>query len=339
MPIIRATAAAAAILLLAIGATSAQELGTNADILKPGPSEFKQIPGKPRIIDNEKQWRRDGVTFNSGSANASTALCGCPFDGNQMSRTFTGIDPRGCGYSPRKPSETMRRVIPARIVPDKEIARGRPCMTETASNGKPYDDPVAHCVASDEYVKAARNDLFNAMVEVEEIAIDIKAKKANALRPMNPTYGSCPLRVDFQNGYYDPPDAAKGKIARAWLYMIDVWNVRPFQSDVETFRKWNASFPPTNAEIDLAILISEMQGWENDYIPIPDSKRRIPKIKTDGRFLDPGKRQDEPPTQNQNAIPIIRQQTPSFPGEGTSSAPTMPRTPLLDSGKDGPKKY
>jgi len=253
--------------------------------------EFPQVPGKPKVPASANAWRRSAIAMAGSSGFQATALCGCVFDPNLFSATFTGIDPRTCGYLPRRPVPESRRVAPLRVVPDVVLSHGRPCMDQPASTYVDADghriEPAQWCATHDPLVMAERNDLFNTMVEVEEIVVDTVGMHPG-IAPQAPTpYGTCPVRLDHRANTFEPPDAAKGRIARIWLYMSEIWGIYVAPAELETYKKWHQAHPPTREELTWGKAVALDQGMENPYLPIPDSERWGLPPRIDKRFLDP----------------------------------------------------
>lgn len=260
-------------------------------LLNDGPAEFQDVPGMPHVPVSERGWRRESIGMARASGLDKTALCGCAFDGDVFSKTYTGIDPRSCGYSPRRPTPESRRVAPGRVVPDKDLVRGRPCLTLPSSTyldakGSPID-PVAYCVAHDDKVKAMRNDLFNSYIEVEEVVAETAGRRQAAAPAGAAPFGTCPVKIDTTANLVEPPDKAKGRIARAWLYMSDMWGVQISPADLDRYRAWHQEHPPTKDELEFGYQAAIRQGMEDIYLPVPEMRRQWLPKKIDQRFADP----------------------------------------------------
>ncbi|MFA6030459.1 MAG: endonuclease [Elusimicrobiota bacterium] len=86
-------------------------------------------------------------------------------------------------------------------------------------------------------------------------------------------------------GVFEPPDATKGRVARALLYFYtryydrniynagysqDFWNAR-----IEIFLRWNRDFPPDEMELRRNDLVERFQGNRNPYVDDPSLADRI----------------------------------------------------------------
>lgn len=78
--------------------------------------------------------------------------------------------------------------------------------------------------------------------------------------------GSCKIRI--YSGKVLPPDYAKGKISRAYLYMAEEYpfKMRLSYSERKRFEKWNKLYPATNNECKRGNLIYQKQGNINKIL-------------------------------------------------------------------------
>jgi deoxyribonuclease-1 len=63
----------------------------------------------------------------------------------------------------------------------------------------------------------------------------------------------------------EPPDAAKGKLARSILYMVETYHL-PWHGLEKTMRRWHNENPPDNIEHWRNFVIEQLQGTSNPYI-------------------------------------------------------------------------
>lgn len=86
-------------------------------------------------------------------------------------------------------------------------------------------------------------------------------------------------------GLFEPPDSAKGRVARAMLYFMarygdqgvlpgnvvnHFWNAR-----IETFLRWNRQFPPTRFELERNSMVEKIQGNRNPFVDDPSLADRV----------------------------------------------------------------
>lgn len=79
-------------------------------------------------------------------------------------------------------------------------------------------------------------------------------------------YKGCDFEVDFRKRKVEPSPSARGKIARAMLYMADTYNLKLFSSQKKLMLKWHRTSPPGKAEKRRNRKIKEIQGKANPYI-------------------------------------------------------------------------
>lgn len=78
---------------------------------------------------------------------------------------------------------------------------------------------------------------------------------------------NCGFRRSFQ--LLQPPNEIKGDIARAILYMHDVYKL-PIMGSIDDLKRWNQADLPSEEEIERNKRIGEIQGNENHFINTPD---------------------------------------------------------------------
>ena len=86
-------------------------------------------------------------------------------------------------------------------------------------------------------------------------------------------------------GRFEPPDSAKGRVARAMLYFYTRYlgvNVIPsafvdefWNSKIETLLEWNRVFPPTDFERIRNDLVEKAQGNRNPFVDHPELADQI----------------------------------------------------------------
>ena len=79
-------------------------------------------------------------------------------------------------------------------------------------------------------------------------------------------YKGCDFEVDFHKRKVEPSPSARGKIARAMLYMADAYNLKLFSKQKKLLLKWHHANPPTREEKQRNRRIEEIQGKANRYI-------------------------------------------------------------------------
>ena len=90
------------------------------------------------------------------------------------------------------------------------------------------------------------------------------------------------------DGYFEPPDAAKGEVARAIMYCNIYYNYEIenyLMKDLETLLRWHELDPVDDRDIYRNNKVAEMQGNRNPFVDHPEYARAI---YGDGQIVGPG---------------------------------------------------
>jgi len=177
-----------------------------------------------------------------------TIYCGCDFDGKVP-------DLKSCNVTPRTDAKRMNRIEWEHVLPASTMFGHFACW-KTGGRKACEKDKVAKLGMAD------LHNLFPALGEingnrsnypfVENIAGEVRK------------YGDCDIEV--QDKTVEPPDSAKGRIARAYLYMSFVYDVPLDKETIEMMKRWNAEYPVSDWEKKRNEIISNIQGNENPWI-------------------------------------------------------------------------
>lgn len=115
------------------------------------------------------------------------------------------------------------------------------------------------------------NDLHHLYPIQRSVEIDRRGSQFGDLPP-DSRVSDCNYRTSFQT--FDPPDHAKGNVARAMLYM-HVQHKLPLVGTLEMYQRWNRLDPPDDAERARNQAIARIQGNRNPYIDNPDLVERL----------------------------------------------------------------
>ena len=127
-----------------------------------------------------------------------------------------------------------------------------------------------------------RSDLHHLMATFEY---------PNRIRGSMP-FGWARGKLDYSNAggakrddrFFEPPDAVKGRVARAALYFRVAYkdkglfgpkSARFFDAQLETLLEWNRRFPPDAFEAQRNDLIEDFQGNRNPFVDDPGLADRI----------------------------------------------------------------
>jgi len=64
----------------------------------------------------------------------------------------------------------------------------------------------------------------------------------------------------------EPPNRAKGVVARANFFMAERYHIHLSKSQRKLFEAWNKEFPPTAWEKTQANQVAKFEGYHNAYI-------------------------------------------------------------------------
>lgn len=119
-----------------------------------------------------------------------------------------------------------------------------------------------------EFVKI-ETDLYNLFPSIGSVNATRANRKYAALPAIAPAANICGARL--ASGQFEPPDRAKGQVARASLYMAGRYpdRVRFSDGQLHLFRAWSNAFPVTAAECQRARRIERIQKNENLIVKRP----------------------------------------------------------------------
>lgn len=75
------------------------------------------------------------------------------------------------------------------------------------------------------------------------------------------------MKIDKSSRRAEPPDSAKGVVARAYLFiMSEHYGLSLSPSQKKLFIGWNKKFAPSTWEKQWALQVALIEGYENKYI-------------------------------------------------------------------------
>jgi deoxyribonuclease-1 len=112
-------------------------------------------------------------------------------------------------------------------------------------------------------IEADMHNMYPALAKVNKTR---SAMAYDLIKGEKHFYKECDFEVDFRKRKVEPSPAARGKIARAMLYMADTYNLKLFSSQKKLMLKWHHASPSGKAEKRRNRKIKEIQGKANPYI-------------------------------------------------------------------------
>lgn len=141
-----------------------------------------------------------------------------------------------------------------RIYRQQQILDQFDCISQSqCQNRQAYRDAISdpHNI----YPVQRRVDLDRRGTQFGDLPDDIKTASDN-----------CPYQLSFQT--FDPPEYARGNVARAMLYMHVIHDL-PLIGSLEMYQRWSREDPPDDEERERNQAIKAMTGQGNPFIETP----------------------------------------------------------------------
>lgn len=223
---------------------------------------FEQRTRGPKSFSAAKKAALKQVYFD----HQETFYCRVPYEVvREGGKERTVLRPSPERYLPRlshtrkgTPNLRAQRVEWEHIAPAHVLGQHLPCWRRGGRKACQKDDQF----------RALESDLYNLAPAVGEINGD----RSNFLfaqgRPalLEQQYGPCEMAVDFKGRAAYPPEAIKGEIARAWLYMSERYHIRMGSSYARLMRAWHRQHPVSDWERTRARRIEALQGQRNRFV-------------------------------------------------------------------------
>ena len=185
--------------------------------------------------------------------NPSTLYCGCPLI---FERNRYYPDLKACGYKVRRNAKRATRIEAEHIMPAWEFGRQRLCWQNGGRK---------QCNTTDEQFRKIEGDLHNLYPAVGEINGDRSNYHFSDWNG-KAMYGQCEMAVDFKHRQAQPPERARGLIARTYLYMADEYNISITKQQQRLYEAWNNIYPPQKDECTWNRVVAKVQGNENHFV-------------------------------------------------------------------------
>lgn len=194
-----------------------------------------------------------------------TIYCGAEFDAQKHVMLPAGFSTPGHGKRATRlewehavPAENFGRAF-------VEWRDGSPeCVNK---NGKPFKGRRCAEKVNMEY-RHMQADMYNLFPAIGAVNAVRSNKQYSALPGSESAFGSCPAKVDGNR--FEPPDRAKGQVARAALYMADSYpKYRLSRQQQQLFEAWDKMYSVDAWECTRAKRIEKLQGNENARVKEP----------------------------------------------------------------------
>lgn len=148
-----------------------------------------------------------------------------------------------------------------------EWREGHPmCVDE---RGKPFKGRKCASLASEQF-RLMEADMYNLFPAIGAVNALRSNYNYAVLSGIQPTFGSCAMKIADRKA--EPPDRAKGQVARAALYFDAAYGgryCRLSKQQKRLFEAWDRQFPVSNWECVRTRRIEALQGNEQPYVKKP----------------------------------------------------------------------
>ncbi|MCW2477254.1 MULTISPECIES: deoxyribonuclease I [unclassified Symbiopectobacterium] len=179
--------------------------------------------------------------------------CGCRISWEGKKGT---PDLASCGYTVRKNADRAQRIEWEHVVPAWQFGHQRQCW---------QDGGRKNCTG-DEVYRDMETDLHNLQPSIGEVNGDRGNFMYGQWNGGEGQYGQCAMKIDFKNKLAEPPERARGAIARTYFYMRDRYQLQLSSQQTQLFTAWDKLYPVTSWECTRDQRIAEQQGNHNPYV-------------------------------------------------------------------------
>lgn len=193
--------------------------------------------------------------------NPVTLYCRCKYDEKNR------IDLSSCSMSSAAGINRAAFMELEHMMPADNFGKQFRCWKEPVchkGNGKKFKGRKC-CQKTNAGYRKAEAELYNLWPSVGLIN-QMRANYRFAELDNKKTIHGCNFTIDYKERKVEPPDSAKGIVARANLFMADHYHVHLSKSQRQLFMVWNHQFPPDDWEKAWAKRVADIEGYANPYI-------------------------------------------------------------------------
>ncbi|UJR55894.1 deoxyribonuclease I [Dickeya zeae] len=202
-------------------------------------------------INNFTQAKAAAVKIHQDAP--GTFYCGCIINWQGKKGT---PDLASCGYQVRKDANRAHRIEWEHVVPAWQFGNQRQCW---------QDGGRKNCTKDDVY-RQMETDLHNLQPSIGEVNGDRGNFMYSQWHGGERQYGQCEMKIDFKNQLAEPPERARGAIARTYFYMRDRYHLNLSRQQTQLFDVWSKQYPVTAWECTREKRIAAIQGNHNPYV-------------------------------------------------------------------------
>ncbi len=202
-------------------------------------------------------------------AHPQTIYCQCAYVEKE-------VDLASCGMQAADAKKRAHRIEWEHLVAAEHIGQQFACWRIpmcSDKNGKPYKGRRC-CQKIDAQYQHAESELYNLWPEVG-LVNQARSNYRFGVLPQQSRYYGCAMTIDKSSRRAEPPDYAKGIIARAYLFMAAHYQLSLSKSQRQLFEAWNRQYKPSIWEQQWAKQIALIEGYENYYITHWQARKNI----------------------------------------------------------------
>ncbi|WP_330961954.1 endonuclease [Photobacterium sp. 53610] len=180
--------------------------------------------------------------------------CGCRIDWHGK-KGVPDLD--SCGYQVRKQAKRASRIEWEHVVPAWQFGHQLQCWQDGGRKNC-RKDPLFNRMEAD------MHNLTPAIGEVNGDRSNFRFTPWKDNEGAN--YGQCDIKVDFKNRRVDPPQRARGAIARTYLYMEQEYRFRLAKNQRLLMQAWHKTYPVSAWECERDRRIAGIQKQHNRFV-------------------------------------------------------------------------
>lgn len=183
------------------------------------------------------------VSSRRGNSIGHEIYCGCPIYYDGAIKFENG--PLACKYAPPEGESNDERIDIEHIVPKSRFKKDNPTISNDVFN-------------------LLTNNFHNMYPGIRKINNKRQVKEYGNSKITTLQYGRCETTIG--TNLIHPRDAAKGQIAKAYLYMNSIGAIQLTETELVTFNGWHNNHPPEKEECEREKIIFNIQGNHNPFI-------------------------------------------------------------------------
>ncbi|AJZ91151.1 deoxyribonuclease I [Cedecea neteri] len=212
---------------------------------------LSSLPAFSNGINSFAQAKTAGVKVNADAP--GDFYCGCKISWQGKK----GIpDLESCGYKVRKNENRATRIEWEHVMPAWQFGHLLQCW---------QDGGRKNC-AKDPVYRKIESDMHNLQPAVGEVNADRNNFMYGQWNGGEGQYGQCAMKVDFKDKVAEPPERARGAIARTYFYMRDQYQLSLSRQQTQLFQAWDKRYPVNDWECERDERIAKVQGNHNPYV-------------------------------------------------------------------------